>query len=366
MPVGYFSGFARDGSADHPPPQGPRKGALKTVRRRGSTRLKFDMVDVQVSSVRTASTSNPEDSWLKTNITMENLGAEGETWRGVAIAMIVVCLLLLGAIGVGVWYFLRGRDSKRKKSKETRDVLVFHNSAAHNPKVVFHNSAARDPKVVFHNSAAHDPKDSRVKTIKTGDDQFHNSAAPNLIEWEWRKRMEVEVTLDPGTANCYLGLSEDGREVRWTGIRERLPENPERFDEYPGVLGAMSDVTRGRYWEVEVGDKRSWEVGVARPSVRRLGQLAPSPEEGFWVLSLWDGKKLQALTGSETPLEITPIPRTLGVYLDYEKMEVSFFDAETTACIYTFQEKFSGEVRPFFSPGNSDEEPMRIVPARQA
>ncbi|XP_069044552.1 butyrophilin subfamily 1 member A1-like isoform X3 [Lepisosteus oculatus] len=355
MPVGYFSGFARDGSADHPPPQGPRKGALKTVRRRGSTRLKFDMVDVQVSSVRTASTSNPEDSWLKTNITMENLGAEGETWRGVAIAMIVVCLLLLGAIGVGVWYFLRGRDSKRKKSKETRDVLVFHNSAAHNPKVVFHNSAA------------HDPKDSRVKTIKTGDDpEFHNSAAPNLIEWEWRKRMEVEVTLDPGTANCYLGLSEDGREVRWTGIRERLPENPERFDEYPGVLGAMSDVTRGRYWEVEVGDKRSWEVGVARPSVRRLGQLAPSPEEGFWVLSLWDGKKLQALTGSETPLEITPIPRTLGVYLDYEKMEVSFFDAETTACIYTFQEKFSGEVRPFFSPGNSDEEPMRIVPARQA
>ncbi|XP_069044554.1 butyrophilin subfamily 1 member A1-like isoform X5 [Lepisosteus oculatus] len=342
MPVGYFSGFARDGSADHPPPQGPRKGALKTVRRRGSTRLKFDMVDVQVSSVRTASTSNPEDSWLKTNITMENLGAEGETWRGVAIAMIVVCLLLLGAIGVGVWYFLRGR-------------------------VVFHNSAAHNPKVVFHNSAAHDPKDSRVKTIKTGDDpEFHNSAAPNLIEWEWRKRMEVEVTLDPGTANCYLGLSEDGREVRWTGIRERLPENPERFDEYPGVLGAMSDVTRGRYWEVEVGDKRSWEVGVARPSVRRLGQLAPSPEEGFWVLSLWDGKKLQALTGSETPLEITPIPRTLGVYLDYEKMEVSFFDAETTACIYTFQEKFSGEVRPFFSPGNSDEEPMRIVPARQA
>nr|XP_015201507.1 PREDICTED: E3 ubiquitin-protein ligase TRIM39-like [Lepisosteus oculatus] len=127
----------------------------------------------------------------------------------------------------------------------------------------------------------------------------------------------------------------------------------------------MSDVRRGRYWEVEVGDKRCWEVGVAWASVRRLGQLAPSPEEGFWVLSLWDGKKLQALTGSETPLKNIPIPRTLGVYLDYEKMEVSFFNAETAAHIYTFQEKFSGEVRPFFSPGN-DEEPMRIVPARRA
>ncbi|KTG34286.1 hypothetical protein cypCar_00023153 [Cyprinus carpio] len=47
----------------------------------------------------------------------------------------------------------------------------------------------------------------------------------------------VDVTLDPYTAHPYLILSDDGKQVTHGDIKQKLPNNPERFDYYPGVLG---------------------------------------------------------------------------------------------------------------------------------
>ncbi|XP_069044659.1 uncharacterized protein [Lepisosteus oculatus] len=177
-----------------------------------------------------------------------------------------------------------------------------------------------------------------------------------------RRAMEVEVTLDTKTINPYLMVSEDGRELRWTDQRQNLPDNPERFDEYPCVLGNRLPAGRrcGCYWEVEVGNKTSWELGVARGSVCRKGQLSLSPGAGFWVLSLWDGK-LTALTDPETPLN-TKIPTRVGIHVDYEKERVHFYNvkADVYSVIYTFADKIDRDVQPFFSPGNNDEDPLYI------
>ncbi|XP_069044690.1 E3 ubiquitin-protein ligase TRIM39-like [Lepisosteus oculatus] len=161
--------------------------------------------------------------------------------------------------------------------------------------------------------------------------------------------------------NPYLMVSEDGRELRWTEQCQNLPDNPERFDEYPCVLGNRLPAGRrhGCYWEVEVGNKTSWELGVARDSVCRKGQLSLSPGAGFWVLSLWDGK-LTALTDPETPLD-TEVPTRVGIYVDYEEEKVSFYNAVDGSDIYTFKEKIDRNVQPFFSPGNNDKDPLCIT-----
>ncbi|XP_069044633.1 uncharacterized protein [Lepisosteus oculatus] len=181
---------------------------------------------------------------------------------------------------------------------------------------------------------------------------------------------EVIMTLDEDTMNPYLMVSEDGRELRWTDQRQNLPDNPERFDEYPCVLGNRlpAEMRWGCYWEVEVGNKKSWELGVARDSVFRKGQLSLSPGAGFWVLSLWDGK-LTALTDPETPLN-TEVPRRVGIYVNYKEKKVHFYNADASkdsnksekyTLIHTFKEEIDRTVRPFFSPGNSDLDPLIIT-----
>ncbi|XP_044837903.1 butyrophilin subfamily 1 member A1-like isoform X1 [Mauremys mutica] len=83
-------------------------------------------------------------------------------------------------------------------------------------------------------------------------------------ELDWRRNIicPVNVTLDPDTANPILVLSEDGKSVRRGDTRQRLPDNPERFDYWACVLGCEG-FTSGRHcWEVElqVLGAASWDL----------------------------------------------------------------------------------------------------------
>ncbi|XP_044837259.1 butyrophilin subfamily 1 member A1-like [Mauremys mutica] len=149
---------------------------------------------------------------------------------------------------------------------------------------------------------------------------------------------EVNVTLDPDTAYPHLVLSEDRKSVRRGDTRQDLPDNPERFDTEPCVLGCEG-FTSGRHcWEVEVGDGRFWAVGVARESVGRKGWISFSPEGGIWAVGRcrWWGGEFQALTSPVTPLPLSQVPSRIRVCLDCDRGQVTFIDAGDEAPIFTF------------------------------
>ncbi|NXL54346.1 TRI39 ligase, partial [Podilymbus podiceps] len=56
---------------------------------------------------------------------------------------------------------------------------------------------------------------------------------------ETLKKLQAIVTLDPNTAHPDLILSEDRKSVRRGEGRRDLPDNPERFDYWPFVLGCQ-------------------------------------------------------------------------------------------------------------------------------
>ncbi|XP_019481126.1 PREDICTED: E3 ubiquitin-protein ligase TRIM21-like [Hipposideros armiger] len=83
----------------------------------------------------------------------------------------------------------------------------------------------------------------------------------------------VHVTLDPHTANPWLILSGDQRQVKLGHTPQDVPEKEERFDTYPMVLGAQNFESGKFYWEVDVTGKGAWDLGVCRDSVQRKGQF---------------------------------------------------------------------------------------------
>ncbi|XP_074975530.1 zinc finger protein RFP-like [Caretta caretta] len=144
----------------------------------------------------------------------------------------------------------------------------------------------------------------------------------------------VNVILDPDTAHPRLILSEDQKSVKWGDTRQHLPNNPERFDSWACVLGSEG-FTSGIYcWDVEVGDRGFWAVGVARESMRRKGEVSFNPEVGIWAVQ-WLGL-FQALTSPATVLPLSQVPRRIQVCLDCEWGQVTFFDADNKAPIFTF------------------------------
>ncbi|XP_037770910.2 LOW QUALITY PROTEIN: E3 ubiquitin-protein ligase TRIM39-like [Chelonia mydas] len=163
------------------------------------------------------------------------------------------------------------------------------------------------------------------------------------------ERFGVAVTLDPATANPNLVLSEDQKRVRREDRCQDLPDKPERFDRCVSVMGAEGFAGRRHYWEVGVGDKMKWDLGVCRESVSRKGWVTLTPEDGYWVVWLRDGE-YKALTSPRTPLPLSIRPSQVGIFLDYEAGKVSFYNVTDGSHLFTFTDTFSGTLRPYFSP----------------
>nr|XP_020744530.1 tripartite motif-containing protein 15 [Odocoileus virginianus texanus] len=158
------------------------------------------------------------------------------------------------------------------------------------------------------------------------------------------------VTLDPQTASGSLVLSEDRKSVRYTRQKQNLPESPLHFEGLPMVLGSPGFSSGRHRWQVEVqlGDGGGCTVGVVGEEVRRKGEQGLSAEEGVWAVVL-SHQQCWASTSPETDLQLSDIPRGVGVALDYEAGRVALLDTDTQEPIFTFTASFSGKVFPFFA-----------------
>nr|XP_020663866.1 tripartite motif-containing protein 7-like [Pogona vitticeps] len=204
---------------------------------------------------------------------------------------------------------------------------------------------------------------------------FHQPARP-LTEEEERQREEkilsnlhdklfgtqkkVEVTLDPQTAFPTLILSEDRKSVYLGSRAQPLPDNPERFNVLPCVLGAEGIGTGTVEWVVEVGKAKGWAIGAVRKSIDRKGYQYITATKGYWVLELNDGK-YRASTTPSTHLILWKSPRRIKVHLEYDFFILSFYDADSMEHLFTFNYPFSEVIIPFFQVWDT-EIPLKICP----
>uniref|UniRef100_A0A672SED3 Zinc-binding protein A33-like n=1 Tax=Sinocyclocheilus grahami TaxID=75366 RepID=A0A672SED3_SINGR len=157
----------------------------------------------------------------------------------------------------------------------------------------------------------------------------------NLSFRVWKKMQDIvqntPVILDPNTAHPDLVLSEDLTSVKYSGNKQPLPDNPERFDIYDCVLGSEGFNSGTHCWDVEVKQSSCWSLGVTTASNPRKG-------DDFYNNDVWSVRYGQF----EQDLE------RVRVYLDYDRGTVSFSDPVTNTHLHTFTNTFTHTVFPFF------------------
>ncbi|XP_020563358.1 E3 ubiquitin-protein ligase TRIM62 isoform X1 [Oryzias latipes] len=172
------------------------------------------------------------------------------------------------------------------------------------------------------------------------------------------------ITFNSSTANPWLSLTSSLTCVRYQTFNHAVQDNPNRFNAALSLLGSQS-FTHGRhYWEIEVYSSTVWTVGVARESVPRKGVIKALPANGFWTLSLSYGVQYMAGTSPPTVLSLEEPLARIGVYLDYKRGLVSFYNAESMTHLYTFRETFTETLYPYFNLGFLDKvhenEPLKV------
>lgn len=186
----------------------------------------------------------------------------------------------------------------------------------------------------------------------------------SLMFRQWEKMQKIAkytpVTLDPNTAAPWLHLSDDLTSLRDSDQRDRLPDNPERFDPDAAVLGSEGFASGKYAWDVQVGDNTAWVVGVAKESVQRKEKVSSVLKNGYLCVYFYH-KMYFAGTSPLTRLNLKSNLERVTVQLDCEKGRVAFYDALSNAHVYTFKHAITEKVFPYFWLG-CQRHPLTIQP----
>ncbi|XP_075398266.1 E3 ubiquitin-protein ligase TRIM11-like [Tenrec ecaudatus] len=162
---------------------------------------------------------------------------------------------------------------------------------------------------------------------------------PGLVET--LRRFQVVPTLDPESMHPHLTLSKDRRTVLQVQPWRVQPGTESLLGSFPSVLGSPCLSAGRHYWEVAVRDRGSWLLGVCKEDADRKDSATWTPDYGFWCMG--DLILTGAFSSPKTP------HNRIGIFLDYEAGELSFYNVNEETNIYTFtQACFTGPLRPVF------------------
>ncbi|XP_020495123.1 tripartite motif containing 105 [Labrus bergylta] len=187
----------------------------------------------------------------------------------------------------------------------------------------------------------------------------------------WRKMFKSlkpgpsPLTFDVDTAHPSIYVSRDKTVVvECEAVIPHMGHN-KRFLQCINVLAAQGFQSGRHYWEIEVGTKTKWDLGVASEAVDRHSRIKLSPESGYWTLRVRNGNEYSAGTQPWSRLQLGCSPKRVGVFLDCEERRVSFYNADDMSLLYSFTNGPRGKVFPFFSPCISDNcqkpQPIKLI-----
>ncbi|XP_004630774.1 tripartite motif-containing protein 60 [Octodon degus] len=173
------------------------------------------------------------------------------------------------------------------------------------------------------------------------------------------QHFQIDMLFDPSTAHPQLILSSDRKIAHFEAIPRRVCHTPRRFYLCPAVLGQQCFDSGRHYWEVEVGTKPKWALGACQGSLPRNWRNKPDRRRGFWALGRCEDNGYLIFGAQKAQIVPKARPSKIGIFLDYELGEISFYNADDRSVLYTFHDCFTKTVWPYFFLGQ-DSKPLRL------
>ncbi|XP_058637491.1 E3 ubiquitin-protein ligase TRIM39-like [Onychostoma macrolepis] len=174
----------------------------------------------------------------------------------------------------------------------------------------------------------------------------------------------VEISIDRERLHPDLKVCKDCKTMR------DGPEYNHTGEGFPYELcafGAQRFTSGRHYWEVDLTrdntpPKHYWLIGVVKEgSSASKHRSAVTASAGFWFLCSDGPHGFYSNTDQSIILSLTPRPERLGVLLDYDDGQLSFYNVTERKHLLTISSRFSGSVVPLFNPGVGDESPLTIL-----
>ncbi|MGH0140053.1 UNVERIFIED_CONTAM: hypothetical protein FKN15_070442 [Acipenser sinensis] len=148
------------------------------------------------------------------------------------------------------------------------------------------------------------------------------------------------VTFDQNTTHKNLMVSKDQTSMCFTSEPQPVADNPLQFDKVCSALGTTSWLTGRHYWEVDVKCCSDWSVGIAYGTIERKGKLKTAKlgrNRHSWCIELRDNQLSAWHNDRHISCGIRhPTLHRVGVFVDYEKGLLAFYNASTMKPIQEF------------------------------
>lgn len=141
------------------------------------------------------------------------------------------------------------------------------------------------------------PEAELLFTVEDFNQNLENQNSPSLISVQFRReaynfpfqysalekvieKFTEQVTLDLETAHPNLLVSEDRKWVTFAKERQCGSAAPsKRFTNSPDVLGFPCFSSRRHFWEVQVGKKPEWAVGICKADLPTRERQSSTPRD---------------------------------------------------------------------------------------
>ncbi|XP_030210817.1 E3 ubiquitin-protein ligase Midline-1 [Gadus morhua] len=158
--------------------------------------------------------------------------------------------------------------------------------------------------------------------------------------------------LDPKSAHRKLKISHDNLTVERDEATSKKAHSQERFTSHSsyGVVGNVYIDSGRHYWEALIGGSTWYAVGIAYKSAPKHEWIGKN--SASWVLCRCNNSWVVRHNSKELTVEPSPHLRRVGVLLDYDAGDLSFYDALGSQHLHTFNVSFAQPVCPVFNVWN--------------
>ncbi|XP_077774335.1 butyrophilin subfamily 2 member A2-like [Podarcis muralis] len=178
----------------------------------------------------------------------------------------------------------------------------------------------------------------------------------NELEVRRAQKYAVSVTLDLYYKHPEISISEDKERA---SLQTLTPEKEETALGTQIFVGKEGYAAGKHYWEVKVGERLDWELGVLTQTERekfREKKVVKSFQEGCWALKSSQGKLFSSPCEKEIEKKQNVSYSVIGLLLDQEKWEISFYNSRGAYfLIDSIPIKYTDKLYPFLDYGNASE-----------